>query len=112
MDDVRKMKPHPEGLYKILGKREPGTGLYLGDNIDDALAAREAGVPFAAIIARGEHNYARRAAMFRELRAIALLPRAVALNALLQQDCWQPLNDALQGSMRTSLTSGESAGEN
>jgi len=85
MDDVRKMKPHPEGLYKILGKREPAKALYLGDNIDDALAAREAGVPFAAIIARGEHNYAKRAATFRELGAIALLPKAIAVNELLRK---------------------------
>jgi HAD superfamily hydrolase (TIGR01548 family) len=85
MDDVRKMKPHPEGLYKILGKRKPGTALYLGDNIDDALAAREAGVPFAAIIARGEHNYTKRAEKFRELGAIALLPKAVAVNGLLRK---------------------------
>ena len=85
MDDVRKMKPDPEGLYKILGKREPASALYLGDNIDDALAAREAGVPFAAIIAVGEHNYRRRAAKFRELGALALLPRAAALDGLLKR---------------------------
>jgi len=85
MDDVKKMKPHPEGLYKILGKRDPSSALYLGDNIDDALAARDAGVPFAAIIAPGEHNYRKRAAMFRELKAIALLPRARDVNKLLIQ---------------------------
>jgi HAD superfamily phosphatase len=83
MDDVAKMKPHPEGLYNILGKRDPAKALYLGDNIDDALAAREAGVPFAAIIAEGEHNYRKRAAIFRELGAIALLSKATALNTLL-----------------------------
>jgi len=83
MDDVKKMKPSPEGLYKILGKRDPAKALYVGDNIDDALAAREAGVPFAAIIAAGEHNYRKRAAAFRELGAVALLPRATAVNGLL-----------------------------
>ncbi|HVO58298.1 MAG TPA: hypothetical protein VMT51_11440, partial [Dongiaceae bacterium] len=55
----------------------------LGDNIDDALAAREAGVPFAAILAKGEHHFRDRAATFRKLGAIALLPRATALNQLL-----------------------------
>jgi HAD superfamily phosphatase len=85
MDDVKKMKPHPEGLYKILGKRDPASALYLGDNIDDALAAREAGVPFAAIIAAGEHNYRKRAAQFRKLGAVALLPRATAVNRLLKK---------------------------
>jgi len=84
MDDVAKMKPHPEGLYSILGKRDPASALYLGDNIDDALAARDAGVPFAAIISSREHHYRKRAAMFRKLGAIALLPRATALNTLLK----------------------------
>jgi len=56
MDDVLNRKPHPEGLYNILGKRDPASALYLGDNIDDALAARDAGVPFAAIISRSEHQ--------------------------------------------------------
>ena len=45
MDDARK-KPIPDGLYAILGKRDPKSALYLGDNIDDALAAQAAGVPF------------------------------------------------------------------
>lgn len=84
-DDVEKMKPHPEGLHRILEKRDPAKALYLGDNIDDALAARNAGVPFAAIIARGEHNYRQRAAAFRELGAIALLPTAMAVNRLLRK---------------------------
>jgi HAD superfamily hydrolase (TIGR01548 family) len=79
MDDVKKIKPNPEGLYKILGKRDPATALYLGDNIDDALAARDVGVPFMAIIAPGEHGYRARAARFCELGAVALLPRATDL---------------------------------
>jgi HAD superfamily hydrolase (TIGR01548 family) len=79
MDDARK-KPHPEGLQTILGARDPATALYLGDNIDDALAAREAGVPFMAIIAPGEHGYRERATRFRKLGALALLSRATELN--------------------------------
>ena len=79
MNDAQK-KPHPEGLLKILGNRNPATALYLGDNIDDALAARDAGVPFIAIIAPGEVRYRERAARFRELGAIALLARARDLN--------------------------------
>lgn len=82
MDDAPK-KPHPEGLKIILGGRDPATALYIGDNIDDALAARAAGVPFLAIIARGESRYRERAARFRELGALALLPRAADLDALL-----------------------------
>jgi HAD superfamily phosphatase len=82
MDDAKK-KPDPEGLQKILGERNPFTALYIGDNIDDALAARNADVPFLAIIAPGEHRERKRAARFRELGALALLPRARDLDTLL-----------------------------
>ena len=84
MDDAPK-KPHPEGLQRILEGREPASAVYLGDNIDDALAAREASVPFLAIIAPGEHRYRERAARFRELGALALLRRATELNHWLNQ---------------------------
>ncbi len=82
MEDAKK-KPDPEGLQKILGARDPATALYVGDNIDDALAARSVGVPFLAIVAPGEHRYCERAARFRELGAVALLRRATDLNVLL-----------------------------
>ena len=82
MDDARK-KPHPDGLQMILDGRDPAKALYLGDNIDDALAARQAGVPFLAVMARDEHRYRERAARFRELGALALLPRATELERLL-----------------------------
>ena len=84
MDDVKHGKPHPEGLQKILGNRDPATALYVGDNIDDALAARDARVPFMAILPPGAHGYRQRAARFRELGALALLPRATALNPWIQ----------------------------
>ena len=84
MDDANR-KPHPEGLQKILGGRDSATALYLGDNIDDALAARDAGVPFMAIIARGEHRYRQRAAQFRELGAVALLGRVGELFRILRK---------------------------
>src|SRR5262249_36449422 len=83
MDDAPK-KPDPEGLRRILCGRDPGTALYLGDNIDDALAARAAGVPFLAILAPGEHAYRQRAARFRELGALGLLKRASELNLWLR----------------------------
>jgi len=80
MDDVKRKKPHPDGLLKILGRRDPATALYVGDNVDDALAARDARVPFMAILPRGTFEYRKRAARFRELGALALLPRATALS--------------------------------
>lgn len=85
-DDVTQSKPHPEGLLRILGKREPETALYVGDNIDDAIAARDAGVPFAAILPRRAHGYRQRANSFRELGAVAIVPRATDLNLWLSQE--------------------------
>jgi HAD superfamily hydrolase (TIGR01548 family) len=80
MDDVARKKPHPDGLLKILGSRDPATALYVGDNVDDALAARDARVPFMAILPPGTYEYRKRAARFRELGALALLPGILALN--------------------------------
>src|SRR5260370_967552 len=79
MDDVSRKKSHPDGLLKILGGRDAGMALYVGDNIDDGLAARSAGVRFMAILPAGVHGYRQRAAQFRELGALALLPRATAI---------------------------------
>jgi len=83
MDDVPRKKPYPDGLLKILGERDPGTALYVGDNVDDALSARDARAPFMAILPPGTFEYRKRAAQFRELGALALLPRVTALDARL-----------------------------
>jgi len=72
-DDVKRKKPYPDGLLKILEGREPGTALYVGDNVDDAVAARDAHVPFLAILPRRTFAYRQRAAQFRELGALGLL---------------------------------------
>jgi HAD superfamily phosphatase len=82
MDDARK-KPDPQGLHLILGGRDPKSALYLGDNIDDALAAQSAGVPFVAILRKSTRDYRLRARQFRELGALQLLDRARDLAALL-----------------------------
>jgi len=82
MDDAKK-KPNPEGLRIILGGRDPQTALYVGDNIDDALAAQGAGVPFAAILGPGDPDYRGRRTRFLQLGALALLPRARDVNTLL-----------------------------
>jgi HAD superfamily phosphatase len=80
MNDVKRKKPFPDGLLKILGRRDPTTALYVGDNIDDALAARDARVPFMAILPAGTFEYRKRAAQLRELGALALLPGILGLN--------------------------------
>jgi len=75
MDDAKK-KPSPEGLRIILAGRNPKTALYLGDNVDDALAAKSARVPFMAILSKKEMDYRQRAKRFRELGALCLLEKA------------------------------------
>jgi len=75
MDDARK-KPFPDGLLAILNRRDPKSAVYLGDNVDDALSAEAAGVPFLAILPKSAHDYRNRARRFRELGALALLERA------------------------------------
>lgn len=84
MDDVARKKPYPDGLLKILGGRDPVAALYVGDNVDDALSARSAGVRFIAILPPGIHGYRQRAARFRKLGALALLPRAAMIDAWLK----------------------------
>jgi len=75
MDDAPK-KPFPDGLFAILGKRDPKSALYLGDNVDDALSAQAAGVPFMAILPNRLDGYRERAKKFRDLGALRLLERA------------------------------------
>jgi len=82
MDDARK-KPFPDGLLAILGKRDPKMALYLGDNVDDALSAQAADVPFMAILPKSAHDYRGRAKRFRDMGALALLERARDLDRLL-----------------------------
>jgi HAD superfamily phosphatase len=85
MDDVKRMKPHPDGLRKILRRRDPARALYLGDNIDDALAARGAGVDFLAVAPPGARDGRKRAKEFRKLGALGMLERATELNGWLAE---------------------------
>jgi HAD superfamily phosphatase len=82
MDDAKK-KPSPEGLRVILAGRSPKTALFLGDNIDDALAAQAAHMPFMAILSKKDFDYRERAQRFKELGALTLLERARDLDGRL-----------------------------
>jgi HAD superfamily phosphatase len=75
MDDAKK-KPHPEGLRIILAGRNPNSALYIGDNVDDALAAKAARIPFIAILSKKEPDFRARARRFHQLGALGLLERA------------------------------------
>ncbi len=57
VDDVINPKPAPEGLLKIVEKVPSREVWYVGDSVDDAIAAREARIPFIGIAAR--HSPAR-----------------------------------------------------
>ncbi len=52
VDDVINPKPAPEGLVKLLEKHRYRKVWYVGDSVDDAIAAREARVPFIGIAAK------------------------------------------------------------
>lgn len=73
-EDVANPKPAPDGLLKILNGRDPGEALYLGDNVDDALAARSAKVPFVAVLPKTGHERRERSTRLRELGALTILP--------------------------------------
>jgi HAD superfamily phosphatase len=73
MDDVEHLKPNPEGLLRLLYGTDPGQALYLGDNLDDALAAERARVPFLGVLRRGSEAHKVRAAQLRSHGARIIL---------------------------------------
>jgi HAD superfamily hydrolase (TIGR01548 family) len=73
LDDVKKGKPDPEGLNLLLDGSPPRDAVYLGDNIDDALAAKRARVPFLGVLPQGSVAHRIRAAKLRELGALGIL---------------------------------------
>jgi HAD superfamily phosphatase len=72
-DDVSRPKPDPEGLLKILAGRPPESAIYLGDNVDDALAAQSAGVPFVGVLRRRSDERRQRIAKLKKLGALSIL---------------------------------------
>lgn len=83
MDDVKKGKPNPEGLRLLLDDTRPRDAVYLGDNIDDALSAKSAGVPFLGVLPIGSEARRARAARLRELGAMKILHNVRELEKLL-----------------------------
>jgi HAD superfamily phosphatase len=73
MNDVKKGKPDPEGLQLLLDGVASRDAVYLGDNIDDALAARSARVPFLGVLPQGSDAHRLRAATLRKLGALAVM---------------------------------------
>lgn len=83
-EDVARSKPAPDGLLKIAAAH-PGRRLcYIGDAIDDARAARAAGVPFIGIAAGDNPLRAELAELFRSEGALVVLESVNQLEACLE----------------------------
>jgi HAD superfamily phosphatase len=73
LEDVANPKPAPDGLLRI-ALDHPGARLfYVGDSVDDARAARAAGVPFLGIAAPSNPRYLDLVFLFQEERAWAII---------------------------------------
>lgn len=82
VQDVANGKPEPEGLLQILDGRPASQAVYVGDNVDDAAAARAAGVAFVGVLpARSEERRIREGRL-RELGARAILSEIGEI------ECW------------------------
>jgi len=73
VESVARPKPDPEGLLSILQGRNCALALYVGDNVDDALAARKAGIPFVGVLPRRSEERRHRGTRLRKLGAEAIL---------------------------------------
>ena len=81
--DVPRHKPAPDGLLHI-ASLHPGTALwYVGDTVDDARCAAEAGVPFIGIAAPQAPRRGDLLRLFREQNARAVLDDINQLEAVL-----------------------------
>lgn len=92
VQDVEHPKPHPEGLLAILAGRDPGRALYLGDNIDDALAAQAAAIPFAGILPQSRQSSNVRHLTFLSLGAVTVLKDVSQLEKWLKRRCSRASN--------------------
>jgi HAD superfamily phosphatase len=84
-EDVKQPKPSPEGLLAILKGRDPETAIYLGDNVDDALASQSARAPFIGVLPRGSHERRHRGPILRKLGAKAILGEVTELEDWLKK---------------------------
>ena len=72
-EDVAKPKPDPEGLLKILGGRDRAKAVYLGDNVDDAIAAAAAAIPFVGVLPQAAWARRERRALLTKHGALLVL---------------------------------------
>lgn len=72
-DMVSNAKPAPDGILKALEACRPGRSWYVGDTVDDAHAARAAGVPFIGVAAPGTPKREELIARFDAAGAVAII---------------------------------------
>ncbi len=73
VDDVINPKPAPEGLNKIIERTRYRKVWYVGDSVDDALAAREARIPFIGIAAKNSPSRKALVEILKDQGAFAVL---------------------------------------
>lgn len=74
MEDVQFEKPNPEGLLKIVEQVKAAERFYVGDVMDDCLAARAAAVPFIGVVSPQNPLAAELEALFRKGGARVVIP--------------------------------------
>lgn len=85
MEDVQREKPDPEGLLKIVERHKPQEAFYVGDVMDDCLAARAAQVQFIGVAGIENPLRAELEAIFRREGAWAVIPSINELESVLPQ---------------------------
>lgn len=83
-DDVEKSKPHPEGLQKIVAAMDGAQCWYIGDTMDDARAAKEAGVPFIGVGHSRDAGHAVTVELMNKLGAVAIIESINELERVLE----------------------------
>jgi phosphoglycolate phosphatase-like HAD superfamily hydrolase len=104
VEDVKNPKPAPDGLLKLLEGRDPGVALYIGDNVDDALAAQSAKVPFVGVLPRSSHARRERGPGLDELGALAILADVNELEDWLRTSVDRPRSIGLKHSRRAQTS--------
>ena len=85
VEDVAKPKPHPEGLLKVLAGRDPATAVYLGDNVDDAIASEAAAIPFVGVLPRSSEARRKRGPQLSVHGALTILGNVTEFEAWLRR---------------------------
>ncbi len=83
MESVERHKPHPEGLIQIVDTAPCARAWYVGDSVDDARCASDAGVSFIGIAAPANPRCRELAEALRAEDALAVLDDINGLEAVL-----------------------------